>query len=216
MLNKLKLACAGVLISEIQQRRAPLGRQNDENCGLAWKIQALESFNISNYMFVSNETLAALQIIQHELHPNTQIWNQDSGGGVTKEGLSVYGLFHRFACTSQGRMCLRRLFLRPIMDIEIIQQRHATISVLLHEHNAETVRQMTHCLRKIPNARRFLPHLQKGIDNASVGTSFEKGAWTRCESFTANTARLYDLVHALCGMETSSILTTVRSLDSNT
>lgn len=213
LLNESKVTCAGVLISEIQQRRSAAGQQHNDST-LRYSIQALESFKASSYMFVSAETLAALQIVQLEMHPNTQIWSRDvAGGNATKESLSVYGLFYHIASTSQGRLCLRRLFLRPTMDIEIIQQRQTTISVLLHEQNAEALRQMTQCLRNIPNARRFLTQIQKGTDNASIGTSFNKGVWTACESFTANTARLYDIVRALYGIESSPILTRVRKME---
>lgn len=172
----------------------------------AYRIRTLTSFSLSNQMFVNFETLAALQIVQEEMHPNTQIWNRDSGGSEPRESLSVYGLFHNLASTSQGRINLRKIFLRPTMDIETVRRRHATISVLVQEQNAETMQQMIQCLRQIPNGRRFIPQLQKGIDNASVGTLFEKGLWRSCERFMTNTALLYDSVKALAGVEVGSFL----------
>ena len=173
-----------MLISETEHRRAVEGRQTDYDRGnVAYCIQTLTSFSLSKQMFVNSETLAALQIVQEEMHPNTQTWNRDSGGYAPRESLSVYGLFHNLASTSQGRISLRKIFLRPTMDIEAIRRRHATISVLIREQNTETTQQIIQCLRRIPNARRFIPKLQKGIDNASVGTSFEKGLWRSCERF---------------------------------
>ena len=152
-------------------------------------------------MFVNSDALLALQIVQTELHPNSQAWGPDLNRGTTKESLSVYGLFHLLACTPQGRSQLRQLFLRPVLDIGIIGERQKTISVLLQPDNAVKLKQATSILHKIRNVRTTITQLRKGIEFPSAGQSFDKGIWATIRLFTAQTLELREVVSSLNGSE---------------
>lgn len=148
-------------------------------------------------MFVSADALLALQIVQAELHPNSQAWGPNLGKSSSKESLSVYGLFHHLACTPQGRTQLRQLFLRPVLDLGMIQERQKTISVLLQPNNAEMMQRMTSILRKIRNLRPALTNLRKGMEFLSASQSFDKGVWATIQRFTAQGLALREVLGSL-------------------
>lgn len=150
-------------------------------------------------MFVSADALHALQIVQTELHPNSQAWGPNLSKSSSKESLSVYGLFYQLACTPQGRTQLRQLFLRPILDLGLIRERQRTISVLLQPNNAEMMAHMTSILRKIQNLRPALTLLRKGIEFLSAGQSFNKGVWATIQHFTTQGLALREVLGNLNG-----------------
>lgn len=150
-------------------------------------------------MFVNADALVSLQIVQTELHPNSQAWGSDASRGNSKESLSVYGLFHHLACTPQGRSQLRQLFLRPVLDIDVIMERQRVISMLLKPENADTIKQTTATLRKIRNLRTTVMQLQKGIEFPATGQSFDKGAWATVRRFSVQALGLRELVGSLNG-----------------
>lgn len=124
------------------------------------------------------DTLASLQILQSESHPNA--FNQGPGktSSGSKESLSVYGLFHHFARTPQGKARLRQYFLRPGIDIDIINERHDFIGVFLRPDNAPALEKLTKSLKNIKNLRPVMIHLHKGVStgNARYG-GFKSGVW---------------------------------------
>lgn len=150
-------------------------------------------------MFVNADALLSLQIVQSELHPNSQAWGPVADRGATKESLSVYGLFHLLACTPQGRSQLRQLFLRPTLNLDIIIERQKTISVLLQPNNADKLNQITTTLRKIRNLRTTMTQLRKGVEFPSAGKSCDKGVWAAIRRFTTQAVALRDLAGSLDG-----------------
>ncbi|KPM44866.1 hypothetical protein AK830_g1688 [Neonectria ditissima] len=163
-------------------------------------------FSLSAYMFVSCDALMSLQLVQTELHPNSQAWGPDPNKDRTKESLSVYGLFHYLACTPQGRAELRQLFLRPVLDIGVIEERQKTISALLQPDNAESLAQITSLLRKIRNIKTTFVQLRKGIEFPSASQSFNKGVWSTIRNFTAHGLGLREAVASLKGCASIEIV----------
>jgi DNA mismatch repair protein MSH5 len=168
-------------------------------------------FYLNTYMYVSTDALLSLQILQTELHPNSQAWGPDANKGNSKESLSVYGLFHHLACTPQGRTQLRQLFLRPLLDLGIISERQRTITVLLQPDNADKLAQLTSTLRKIRNMRTTLAQLRKGIEFPSAGQSFDRGVWATIQKFTAQALTLREMIGLFNGGSDIVIFKKVRS-----
>lgn len=169
---------------------------------MLFRVRDARMFSLSSYMFVSADALLALQIVQTELHPNSQAWGPTLSKSSSKESLSVYGLFYHLACTPQGRTQLRQLFLRPVLDLGLIRERQRTISVLLQPDNAEVMAHTTSILRKIHNLRPALTHLRKGIEFLAAGQSFNKGVWATIQRFTTQGLELRELLGNLnSGME---------------
>lgn len=147
-------------------------------------------------MFIS-EALRSLQIMRAEFHPNSQIWGPEAGGSSPKENLSIYGLFHPLAYTPQGRNTLRQMFLRPLLNIDLIKERQQTIFFFLRPSNSEIINQAGAVLRRAKNARTAISQLCGGIDSPSSGRSFERGVWAILRGFAAQALRLREIVGSI-------------------
>ncbi|KAL8961011.1 MAG: hypothetical protein Q9193_002376 [Seirophora villosa] len=118
-----------------------------------------------------------------QVHPQSH--NQGPSTSGSKEGLSVYGLFHHFARTPQGKNLLRQYFLRPSADIDVINERLDASSVFLRPDNTRLLDSMTKSLGQIKNMRTVVIHLRKGISNGMGKGSggIRSGVWSSLRSF---------------------------------
>ncbi len=204
MESKLTVGCAGAVLSYLQRRRSTSYLPGDQAAAGMFRVSTVEMFSLSGSMFVNADTLLSLQITSTESHPSAQNQGPASRGwsGGAKEGFSVYGLFHHFAKTSQGRFLLRQYFLRPSLNLEVINERLDTITVLLRPDNAPTLDQISDSLAKVKNMRLVTANLRKGISNGltrnrSVATS----VWPTLRDFVYFALRIFDLVFDLPGAE---------------
>lgn len=164
-----QLSCAGALLTELHRRRSLASSSSSPGI---FDIRTVTMFNLADHVFVSEESLLSLQIINHESHPNSQAWSIDSSSSSEKENLSIYGLLHPLASTPQGRAHLRHMFLQPTSDLDIIMDRQRTISLLLHPNNEEKSRRVGSVLRKMGNVEHTIAHLHRGINSPSSHRSF--------------------------------------------
>lgn len=169
-----QVGCAGAVLAEVHRRRSASFLSDGGYMEIQFQVGRVTTFSVSNYMHIDAETLSSLQIVQSELHPNSQVWGLDPNGSGTKESLSVYGLFHHFSCTPQGRISLKKLFLRPTLDLSVIEERQRTIAVMLKPRNAEGLKLAAGALRKIGNIRAACTQLRKGVSTPSSGRSFDR------------------------------------------
>ncbi|KAF5608343.1 DNA mismatch repair MSH5 [Fusarium pseudoanthophilum] len=193
-IRKPGIRCAGALLGDVLRRRSAGFLPDGQVAGVLFRVVDIRMFSLNAYMYVSTDALLSLQILQTELHPNSQAWGPDANKSNSKESLSVYGLFHHLACTPQGRTQLRQLFLRPLLDLGIISERQRTITVLLQPDNADKLAQLTSTLRKIRNMRTTLAQLRKGIEFPSAGQSFDRGVWATIQKFTAQALTLREMI----------------------
>ena len=144
------------------------------------------------HRFVNADTLASLQILQWESSPNANTQGPTKASSGSKEGLSVYGLFHHLAKTPQGRYLLRQYFLRPSLDLNVINQRLETASVFLRSENHGPMNSIVKSLGRIKNMRTVMIHLRKGISNGlSKSGGIKSGIWSSLRSVrNLNTAGL--------------------------
>lgn len=166
----------------------------------SFPVRSLEMFSLSKNMFANSDTLEALQIVRSELHPNRQVWGPGNSGGGTKESLSAYSLFPHLASTPQGRGKLKRIFLRPSLDLDLIRHRQETIKTFLRPENFEALVGIRHCLKRISNIRPSLGHL-KGIDLPAGArrATIASGVWGTLQTFACFSLRLKDAVSRLLG-----------------
>uniref|UniRef100_A0A8H7NCI4 DNA mismatch repair protein MSH5 n=1 Tax=Bionectria ochroleuca TaxID=29856 RepID=A0A8H7NCI4_BIOOC len=132
-------------------------------------------------------------------HHETLKESRGPNSNSMKESLSIYGLFHFLACTSQGRKSLRQIFLRPTLDMDTIVERQRTIQFLLRQENTDIVRKIPSVLRRVKNVRSIMAHLRKGIDLAAVRQSFDKCVWASLRTFTVQALRLREMIASLRG-----------------
>ena len=78
--------------------------------------------------------------VQEEKHPSSM------GIGKSKEGFSMFGMLN-LCVTSMGRKLMRQWFLRPIVNLSVMKERHETIAVLMHSSEAMA---QTQVLFKLP------------------------------------------------------------------
>lgn len=127
-------------------------------------------------MFINTDTIRALQIIEVESHPNSQ--NQGPRSSGAKEGLSVYGLFYHLARTPQGRQRLRQWFMRPTMDMNVLQQRQRSIHVFVRPDNATQVTDLSKNLKGMAHIRNHILKLRKGVTlSMSIKSPTAKPVW---------------------------------------
>jgi DNA mismatch repair protein MSH5 len=150
--------------------------------------------------FISPDTLLSLQIIQPEPHPNA--FNQGPGSTGSKESLSLYGLFHHYARTPQGKARLRQTFLRPSLDLEDINARLDLISVFVRPDNSIPLRELSKSMSRIKNIRTAMIHLHKGINggNQKFG-GFKSGVWATLLEFAYHTIDIRGTLREVLGGE---------------
>jgi DNA mismatch repair protein MSH5 len=167
-------------------------------------------FTLSDMMFVNADTLASLQIIQTENHPNSHMQGPNKSTSGAKEGLSLYGLFCHLACTPQGKQKLRQLFLRPSTDLAVIEERLNSVSVMLRPENSPALEEISRCLKKVKDIRTVVIHLRKGISDVGKGKSVRRNIWANIRNFTFQLLKILEGIHELSG--SSTLLVTSRIL----
>ncbi|KAI0197764.1 muts domain V-domain-containing protein [Astrocystis sublimbata] len=195
--SRLTVGCAGAVLSDIQRRRLTQYLPNDPDALVAFRIQSVEMFSLFNSMFVNADTLVSLQIMQPEYHPNSLQRGPTGSASGAKEGLSLYGLFAHLAATPQGKLKLRRMFLQPSTDINVIQERQWTISFFLRHGNADALCSISKDLRKIKDMKSIMLLLRKGIDNLGRKITVANSVWAVLQRFAAYSLSLREAIRAL-------------------
>ncbi|RFU35986.1 hypothetical protein B7463_g362, partial [Scytalidium lignicola] len=192
------IGCAGAIVSYLSRRRSIGILPNDQDDLIPLRIKAIKPFRLSDLMFVNSDTLDALQIIQSESHPNYHMQGPNKSTSGDKEDLSVYGLFCHLACTSQGKRRLRRVFLRPTVDLSIINQRLNDISILLHPENSTSLESITKSLRRVKDIRPIIIHLQKGSSGiCGSGSAIHSRIWKVIQQFNFHVLKIIDALSEL-------------------
>ncbi|KAK1688154.1 muts domain V [Colletotrichum godetiae] len=188
----ISIGCAGAVLCETMRiqnvGRAP--EDTERNIGLS-----LQKFALADFMFVNADTLSSLQVFQSELHPSNLISGTGKTASGSKESLSLFGLFHPLAGTPQGKARLRQLFLRPLVNIDMIRERQETIAVFLQPGNQEAFTSISQRLRKVTDIKKTLARLQRGAAESPAGcASIERGVWWTLTRFSLHVLRLRDAI----------------------
>ncbi|KAG2415426.1 hypothetical protein HFD88_006617 [Aspergillus terreus] len=183
MANAVTIGCAGAILTHLQRRRATISESSDQSCSV-FRVNSIEMFCLTETMFVNARTLVALQIMESESHPSAINQGPGTKSSRAKEGLSVYGLFQRFAHTPQGRNRLKQIFLRPSIELDVIRERHAFISVYLRPENYNPLEKVVKSLKHIKNLHYVMVNLRKGISTGSGKiTGFKTTVWATLLAF---------------------------------
>ncbi|KAI9713851.1 MAG: MutS protein msh5 [Bogoriella megaspora] len=204
--SKVTIGCAGALIAYLQRRRAATFLPGDAAAQALFRISAIEMFSLTGSMFVNADTLLSLQIIQADFHPHSHNQGPTISASGTKEGLSVYGLFHHLARTPQGRHLLRQYFLRPSLDLDVIQERHNAILVLTRPDNANEVEGLAMHLARVKNMRTALIQVRKGINGGGgSGIGISRAVWPSLRNFVYNALKICDVLQEVSGVESLAV-----------
>ncbi|SPN97820.1 related to MSH5 - meiosis-specific protein [Cephalotrichum gorgonifer] len=188
---RLSVGCCGAVIGDLNRRRElsmALGAHN---------VSSARMFTLSDRMLVNADTLASLQILRSELHPNPQTQSSNTLPGGLKENLSVFGLFKQLAHTPQGKAKLRQVFLQPTVDLTVIEERQRAISLFTLAENEDTVRGIQRSLRKIQDIRRDVERLERGAKSTTFHASADHGLWQTLQRFSIYAATVGEGVSRL-------------------
>ncbi|KAJ9212412.1 hypothetical protein DTO166G4_6043 [Paecilomyces variotii] len=205
--NTISVGCAGAVLTYLQRRRATEYLPSDPEVNRL-SVRSIEMFTLKGTMFINIDTLSSLQILQSESHPNA--FNQGPGrtSSGSKEGLSIYGLFHHLARTPQGKARLRQLFLRPSIDLDTINSRHRFITVSVRPDNSPALEKMVSALKKIKNLHPVMINLRKGV---SIGggkvTGFKTTVWATLLAFAFYGIDIQEALREIIGGESLALRT---------
>jgi DNA mismatch repair protein MSH5 len=143
-------------------------------------------------MFVNADTLHSLQILGAESHPHSHNRGPTKANSGAKEGLSVYGLFHHLARTPQGRFLLRQHFLRPSLNLGVINERLDTIGICLRPENEPALDALVDIMKNVSNMRVMMINLRKGIATKGKG-NFSRSVWSAIRGVSALPYQLWNL-----------------------
>ena len=201
--SRITVGCAGAVLAFIHRRRTGAFLPGDEQALNMYRVSTIEMFSLRGSMFANMDTLLSLQIIQSEAHPHTH--NQGPKSSGSKEGFSVYGLFHHLACTPQGKFLLRQYFLRPSLNLDVINQRLDTTSMMLRPDNVPTMELLAKHLRLVKNMRTVMVSLRKGISEGVAGRGSRGGitqtVWSNIREFVFRALAVRDSVKEFLGTD---------------
>ncbi|CAG8464444.1 18015_t:CDS:10 [Gigaspora rosea] len=137
------VCCAGALINYISRAKITGASSEDlqKLCGVAVS-------NLNNYGIF----LSSLQIFEDESHPNMHMQAK------SKEGLSLFGILNNTR-TVLGKYLLKQWFLRPTLDLAVLDERHRTIECFLQPDNLDISGQFTTCLKHIKNIPKIIENM---------------------------------------------------------
>nr|POE54936.1 dna mismatch repair protein msh5 [Quercus suber] len=213
----LTVGCAGAVLSYLQRRKATAYIPGDDAASAMFRVRTVTMFTLHGSMFINTDTLQSLQITSTESHPSAQNQGPATKGysSGAKERLSVYGLFHHCAKTTQGRLLLRQYFLRPSMNSAVINERLRTIAVLTKPSNSTVMDKLIQSLAKIKDMHRITANLHKGVSNGLKGNrGVSTSVWPGIQNFTYYCLDILALMDELEGGERLAIrLKVVQRLD---
>ncbi|XPS97973.1 hypothetical protein M3J09_007189 [Ascochyta lentis] len=203
--SRTTVGCAGALLSYLQRRRAAAYLPGDGAAYMMFRTSTLEMFSLRETMFINADTLHSLGIIDAEAHPHSHNRGPNTNSG-SKEGLSVYGLFHHLTRTPQGRFLLRQCFLRPSLNINVINERLDAVGIFSRPENTSTLETLVQNMKSVGNMRTMMINLRKGIGGSVPGRSgLSRSVWTSLRGFAFHTLKIKDALQDVLGSDKLAI-----------
>lgn len=209
--SRITVGCAGAVLTYLQ-RKASIesvhvgSGYGDEIIAMA----GIEMWSMSDVMyimkqhrfsiqmltecrFVNGDTICSLQIFEDESHPN---FHMQGPKGRGKEGLSLFGILNGTR-SPLGHTMLKQWFLRPSLSIQVITERHSSITAFLRSDNLHIIVTIGKSLRKVKNIPKILAALRRGQGGAGRG-----GAWMALAQFTFFALKIQSCLQEMSGVRT--------------
>ncbi|ORY59033.1 muts domain V-domain-containing protein [Leucosporidium creatinivorum] len=144
--SPLTLGCAGALLGHISRSMSGAGELEVDG-GLS--VAGIELMHLDKVMHINSDALASLQIFTDESHASMH-------SAKTKEGIL------NIARTPLGRLLMRNWFLRPSLELEVIEARHAAVECFLRSENQHVADAIQANFRTVKNAPKKIRTLANG------------------------------------------------------